>query len=196
MSLFKQQRDQVRSTILDVAYALFREKGYDNVSIEEITNLVGIAKGTLYNFFSSKRDILMELSLQQFKQLHASADSLASPDKSIEENLNNLVEILCVLIKQEYALFFYFIRDFHQPTKEPEADNGFDFATLLSMVVSNSKDFSYIGKNYFDYKVKVINSALFYEILDWRYRGKPMDDLETHLKRIIEVCLYGVYSLR
>ena len=45
--------------ILDVALALFFEKGYDNTSIQDIIDgLGGLTKGAVYHHFKSKEDIL------------------------------------------------------------------------------------------------------------------------------------------
>jgi AcrR family transcriptional regulator len=40
--------------------ALFNERGYDLVTIEEITQKAGVAKGTFYTYFATKSDIIVE----------------------------------------------------------------------------------------------------------------------------------------
>ena len=47
--------------ILDAAANLFSHKGYDNVSLREIADAVGIKESSLYNHFESKADILTKL---------------------------------------------------------------------------------------------------------------------------------------
>ncbi|XOS92284.1 TetR/AcrR family transcriptional regulator [Brevibacillus laterosporus] len=37
------------------ALKLFKEKGFENVTVEEITKACGIAKGTFYNYFPKKK---------------------------------------------------------------------------------------------------------------------------------------------
>ncbi len=48
------KRDTKR-VILEKAYFLFLEKGYDAVSISMIQNEAGIGRATMYHYFSSKR---------------------------------------------------------------------------------------------------------------------------------------------
>lgn len=50
-----------RNEILDKAQELFYSKGYEQASIQEIIDGVGIAKGTFYHYFSSKSELLDEL---------------------------------------------------------------------------------------------------------------------------------------
>jgi AcrR family transcriptional regulator len=46
------------SWIIKHAIALFKQKGYENVTVEEITETCGIAKGTFFNYFPKKKHIL------------------------------------------------------------------------------------------------------------------------------------------
>lgn len=48
----------MRDKILDAAEELFIEKGYDHTSTKDIMEKAGIARGTLYNHFKSKEDVL------------------------------------------------------------------------------------------------------------------------------------------
>ena len=45
--------------ILKAAIDLFSRKGFENTSVESITRRAKIAKGTFYNFFEKKEDVLL-----------------------------------------------------------------------------------------------------------------------------------------
>lgn len=47
-----------KEKIVNVAIDLFSQKGYDKVSIREITRTVGIRESSLYNHFKSKEEIM------------------------------------------------------------------------------------------------------------------------------------------
>jgi AcrR family transcriptional regulator len=47
--------------IMDAAIDKFAEKGYYNTKIADIVEAVGIAKGTFYLYFNSKKDLMLEL---------------------------------------------------------------------------------------------------------------------------------------
>jgi len=55
------QHDERRNEILDAAQALFYSQGYDQTSVQNIINAVGIAKGTFYHYFGSKTALLNEM---------------------------------------------------------------------------------------------------------------------------------------
>jgi len=50
--------DRRRRAIIDAAYALFMEKGYESVSVDEIIRMAGGSKATLYKFFGNKEGVL------------------------------------------------------------------------------------------------------------------------------------------
>ncbi|NBI91798.1 TetR/AcrR family transcriptional regulator [Lachnospiraceae bacterium] len=55
--------EETVNRILDVAYRLFMEKGYEYTSIQEIINqLGGLSKGAIYHHFKSKEDILVAVT--------------------------------------------------------------------------------------------------------------------------------------
>lgn len=55
--------EETVNLILDVAFQLFMEKGYENTSIQDIIdNLGGLSKGAIYHHFKSKEDILMAVT--------------------------------------------------------------------------------------------------------------------------------------
>lgn len=55
--------EETVNLILDVAYRLFMEKGYEYTSIQEIIdNLGGLSKGAIYHHFKSKEDILLAVT--------------------------------------------------------------------------------------------------------------------------------------
>lgn len=55
----KEQAILTKNNIYNIAIDLFNKNGYENVSIEDITNKAGIAKGTFYLYYKSKKDLAL-----------------------------------------------------------------------------------------------------------------------------------------
>lgn len=59
----KKHPEETVQLILDVAFRLFMEKGYEHTSIQDIINhLGGLSKGAIYHHFKSKEDILFAVT--------------------------------------------------------------------------------------------------------------------------------------
>lgn len=71
-----------KEKIFNVSLDLFSKKGYDSVSLREIAEEVGIKKSSIYNHYSSKESILMDI----FNKFTASFEI---DDENIELNENN-----------------------------------------------------------------------------------------------------------
>jgi AcrR family transcriptional regulator len=52
---------QRRGQILDAANALFAERGYDEVSIEDIANSAGVTRGLVHHYFGGRKEVYIAL---------------------------------------------------------------------------------------------------------------------------------------
>lgn len=94
MNLREIQSLETKQKIFSTALALFDEKGYDKVTINDICHQIGLTKGAFYHHFNSKSDILImkykfnENSL--LKYYHSiSADK---PLQKLEKIINRFVD--------------------------------------------------------------------------------------------------------
>jgi AcrR family transcriptional regulator len=69
-----------REKIVIAALTLFARDGYHNTSVASIARHAGVAKGLIYNYFSSKEDLLSGImdhgfgGMDEFKAMHRIAD--------------------------------------------------------------------------------------------------------------------------
>ncbi|MCA1055457.1 TetR/AcrR family transcriptional regulator [Rossellomorea aquimaris] len=57
-----------RKAILEAAVELFAEQGYNQTSMQQIADSIGISKGSLYSFFQSKEDLIISI-YEHYQQL-------------------------------------------------------------------------------------------------------------------------------
>lgn len=62
--------------VIKMAHQLFIDKGFQATSIKDILDYSGIAKGTFYNYFSSKNELLIALFKTLFKQMEKERNEL------------------------------------------------------------------------------------------------------------------------
>jgi AcrR family transcriptional regulator len=53
-------RQELRDRIQKTALQLFRERGFDNTSVDEIVAAADVAKGTFFNFYPTKQAVLSD----------------------------------------------------------------------------------------------------------------------------------------
>lgn len=94
--------NRTKRKIFEISMNLFATKGYDATSIEEITSVVGVAKGTLYYHFSSKEEIFNFLIEEGMKLLQNSMTIKVENCTSLREKLKAILLIqIKVMVKYQ-----------------------------------------------------------------------------------------------
>ncbi|KMY68372.1 TetR family transcriptional regulator [Desulfocarbo indianensis] len=89
--LSRRERDKLRQRqeIFAAALELFAEKGYHNVSVNEIAERAEFAVGTLYKFFDNKESLYKSLMRERADRVHqALSKALEEGDDEIEKLRN------------------------------------------------------------------------------------------------------------
>lgn len=96
MNRRERQVQERRNDILSAALQLFESKGYLETSMEEIAETADVARGTLYNHFDSKADVLLALTesvaAQWLAKGHKELGRSHSPKAAIREVLGAAAE--------------------------------------------------------------------------------------------------------
>ena len=79
---FEEMRQQSIAAIKQAALELFAHRGYASTSISQIAREAGISKGLMYNYFSSKEDLLRAIIL----------DAVETGEKLVEGSLHESPE--------------------------------------------------------------------------------------------------------
>ncbi len=65
MSLREKKKIETKNKIFEAAGRLFKEKGFESTTVDEITTEAGIGKGTFFNYFPTKVALLGEFGKQK-----------------------------------------------------------------------------------------------------------------------------------
>jgi AcrR family transcriptional regulator len=76
-----------KQRILDAALALFGERGYYNVAVDEIAARAGVTKGALYYYFTDTADLARDLARQLWDRLQADARKAFDREQDAITNL-------------------------------------------------------------------------------------------------------------
>ncbi len=76
----EEKSQETRRLLLAAAEERIRMSGYEQVSVAEITRAAGVAKGTFYNYFEKKEDLIRALYHSHFEELNTGIDALVAGD--------------------------------------------------------------------------------------------------------------------
>lgn len=93
-TLRERKNAAVKRAFFEAAAALFREKGYDATSVDEIAERAGYSRATFFNHFGAKERVIgyyHRFFAERVEQLLDEVDPQASPLESIRRTLTAMV---------------------------------------------------------------------------------------------------------
>jgi AcrR family transcriptional regulator len=98
-----------RKRLKEAALDVFSEKSVDAATVEEITEKADLGKGTLYQHFNDKEDIIVTLVDEAVEHLIEHIRGYECPPETLEDMLEHLLEAhygFLVERKEEFLLLF------------------------------------------------------------------------------------------
>lgn len=153
--------EERKHEILYIAKELFIEKGYENTSIVNILEKVGIAKGTLYYYFTSKEEILDAIIDRISEKIFYKAQEISKdPSLSVQEKILGVVMSLNIEDDKEKKI----VNNIHNPQNLLMHQKQFDsiidnVVPILTKVICEG-----IEKGIFntDYPLETVEMILIY----------------------------------
>ena len=131
-----EKKEEKRDKILKAASELLTKNGYANTRIIDIAKAADVAKGTVYEYFSSKDELVIEWVKQISKEINIRTVEALKGDDTAEEKLKKYFRV-----KQEtYALMKplpkFAVEKGHEVGNEEKAG----FMTVLLMLVNSERE--------------------------------------------------------
>src|SRR5215471_8675233 len=87
----ERKKQVIRSGIIDSAIELFSTRGIEAVTVEEIADHADVGKGTVYNYFQAKEDIVVAFIVDLERQVQARLESFTSSKRKLDTILAEFV---------------------------------------------------------------------------------------------------------
>ena len=83
-----------KQELLQIAYRMFLQKGYEETSVDEIIAQAGIAKGTYYYYFETKEQMLEEVIGMMIGQEMQAAEQILQTDLPVPQKIVGIITSL------------------------------------------------------------------------------------------------------
>ncbi len=104
--------------ILAAAREVMERRGVETATMEEIAQVAGVAKGTLYLYFASKEDLIHALMSQVGENIRQDLAAIVEARLTPVEKLLQVVRLLLDNLERERLLFPVYMRDLVQWSQE------------------------------------------------------------------------------
>ncbi len=199
MSLREKKKQDTRTRIFEVSGKLFKEKGFENTTVDEITKEAGIAKGTFFNYFPTKESLLCYFREQKEEFIFTIMENQMSLNAPAKEKIKNFL----VLVAENYEkdkellklLFFEHKRlvmgSDQRPTEKKQRHQKQErFISMLSGFLTEGVDKGEIKKG-IDMKIasESLYAIYFHSLMIWLHSDTDYSfsrDISTKIDIIFE----------
>lgn len=186
---------ETKNRLMTCAAKLFREKGFYNVTVDEINEHANSSKGGFYTHFSSKEELLLKCTALIDNEYEKFFEERAETDDVIEELLQFITYIFNVMeekIGLEFLSVIYSsqIKDTSFPNFSITQDRTYYQA--LETLINKGKENNEIKSDLpTPYIIKIITTAIRGSVYDWCL-SKGEYVLSEYGKEIVAILLHGI----
>ncbi|WP_243543985.1 TetR/AcrR family transcriptional regulator [Pseudodesulfovibrio tunisiensis] len=152
---------QTQQELKSAGMALFREKGFLETSVAEITQRAGYAKGNFYRHWDSKDDLFLEIVEDKLQRYRNSRDRVFSDATNLEEALRFIWDFLENMVA-DHNWAKVFLEFTVQAARKPELRTELNQSKYrLSNKVFAGLVRDFVETDYPPEKIGAMNTALF-----------------------------------
>jgi len=119
------EHDMRKNELTAAAKILFFQKGYENTTIQDIIDSLGIAKGTFYHYFKSKDDLLDTLVDQMITEMSQHLKPIANSKKNAIEKINDFFHAGASYKVKNLDVFIVIIRTLYRDENQQMRERMF-----------------------------------------------------------------------
>lgn len=174
------------------AAKVFRERGYDGASVEDVADEVGMLKGSIYNYVDTKEDLLLAVVRPPADRLMAEMRALGGRDQPAAEKIRSMARSHAQVIEDfmpYVAVYVHEIVDRQFSDEWAALDR--EYVTLVERIVADGIE---AGELRADVRPRIVALSLVGS-LNWLTRWYQPDGPESALEvadQIADLCLRGL----
>ncbi len=179
--LTEEEHEKKRKEIFDASVHLFLEKGFTETSMREIAKASGVGKSTLYDYYSSKDEILVSYFAEEISRITHRAKEISQQNTSNLEKLKQIMQMHMGYLVANKQIFLKLSLEAQRLTAESQAQiqrNRHDYQDMLRSLIEEgirSGEFKPINPLF---AARSIFSLLSLAIYTSRPTGTPEEMLE------------------
>ena len=191
------RKEKKRERMLEVAAELFSKKNYHEVMMDDVARLTDVAKGTVYNYFSSKEELYFTIMNSKLNHLNSSLKNKIDSEISVIDSLHTYTTQLYMFMMKYQNFFLMYQKEYLN------AGNEFcnelrvlsdELKSILSGIIYKGKienQFRDIEENF---AVQIVQGSIFGAVqrgIDNKYLGEK---LVEEREKLFDFILHGLYS--
>ena len=192
----ERKKAAIRAHILSTAIQLFSQHGLDSVTVDQIADAADIGKGTIYNYFSTKEDIVVAFMVDFETRVQAKVRRLVTSKGSLESILAGFIRFQFQMKKPYHQFVRVFLGQMFLRTEQflpymVEMQKTID--PPLEALFRGLQERGLVRKNVHPPELVVIFKTIHLGLTAvWAVEGPPFQFTEKTLKQEIKLFCQGL----
>jgi uroporphyrinogen III methyltransferase/synthase len=191
------KRKRKREKILDAAAELFSNKNYHEVMMDDVAKLISVAKGTVYNYFTSKEELYFTIMKTRMESLLTLLKQKIETEKSSIDSLRAFVVHLYMFMMNNRKFFLIHQRE------SLNKQNSFcedllllqkQMKLMIMQIVSDGEKEGVFRKVEEEFAISLILGSIYGAIQRGINNNFPNDIMVKEKEEIFDFVLHALYS--
>ena len=139
LSRRERKKEATRRSIFEAAISLFRDKGFEATTVDEITEKADVGRGTFFNYFPRKESVLAYLSEERVALAEENAVVLLQDRSPAREKLLDIYAFAAAAYVEDRELSRYVFNEWMQRSFAPTEEAGMRWHKLLVTVIEQGQ---------------------------------------------------------
>ncbi len=136
----ERKKEETRSRIFRAAIHLFREQGFEQTTVDEITERADVAKGTFFNYFPRKDAVLGYLSETRLLDIEENAGRMFEESRPAREKLFDLYATAASAYEEDHELSRYVVLELMGRAFAPSEDIAMRWHELVVRLIRQGQE--------------------------------------------------------
>lgn len=197
LSRIEKKKLRTQEAIISVTINLIETQGFDETTMEQIAKVADIAKGTLYNYYSCKEEILSAYIKQTFlKENHSRIKDIENL-KSTRERLHYLFDKLLNGVKRHKEIFekylIYQMKEMVSFEKDKDKKSGIE--SPIAMIIKSGQESGELRRDVPSEVISEFVLFVFIELVKSYYSDPEGFNQDIGIDKCISLFLNGANSM-
>ncbi len=189
----ERKKEETRQRIFEAAIKLFRERGFENATVDEICVRADVAKGTFFNYFPRKEAVLSYLSEQRLEDIEARGDALFADPQPAREKLLALYAHAASAYESDRELTRFVLGELLHQQFGPAQETGRRWDAILDRIFEQGQQSGELRRDVDRARAIELMTSVYYGLLYlWANCEETQVPLEHELRERLTLVLDGL----
>jgi AcrR family transcriptional regulator len=190
------KRNRKRERILEAAAELFSHKNYHEVMVDDVAKMISVAKGTVYNYFTSKEELYFTIMRMRMENLISSLKEKIETEKNSIDALRSFITHLYMFMMKHRSFFLIYQKE--ALTKE----NSFcadlhsleeQLKSMIGRIITSGREEGLFRNIPLEFAVNLILGSV-YGVIQKGNNNVSEERKKAEREKIFEFVIHGLYS--